>query len=363
MFAIKVKQLDRAPRNGRALGLALLLGALVLALLVQVLAGSFFAGLYALVSTVRAGHPIHQMPDAAVTLMLVFSQVLSLLIFLPWWRLLRGRDGAHPLMRPVGSSRRGMVVTVCSLLVLGLAFQVVVSLILSLVLPLFPHVMHEYDQIMQTATGSSAVWLELLSVCVLAPLSEEIICRGVMLEGALRLAAPSHVYSTAGGGASRPVSISSRSFWVANLFQALAFGVLHFNITQGLYAFALGLVLGWVYWKTGRLRYAMVLHAAMNASSYVMSLVLGYAPEPFSSLLVIALLLGAAYALVALHRGWKPIETVGSPDSVPSAEPALSAPSAPSVEPAPPHSAPVMRASLREGLPSDSGSSHGSGQA
>ena len=62
-----------------------------------------------------------------------------------------------------------------------------------------------------------------------------------------------------------------RAFWVANVLQALAFGVLHMNIIQGSYAFALGILQGWVFWRTGKLGYAMLLHFALNASSYLVA--------------------------------------------------------------------------------------------
>ena len=65
------------------------------------------------------------------------------------------------------------------------------------------------------------------------------------------------------------VPFSARAFWIANTLQALAFGVLHMNLIQGGYAFALGVVVGWVFWRTGRLRYPIILHFAMNASSYL----------------------------------------------------------------------------------------------
>ena len=45
---------------------------------------------------------------------------------------------------------------------------------------------------------------------------------------------------------------------------ALMFGLFHGNLTQLIYAFALGLVFGYVYLKSGKLRYSIGLHMLIN---------------------------------------------------------------------------------------------------
>ena len=50
----------------------------------------------------------------------------------------------------------------------------------------------------------------------------------------------------------------------ALLCSALAFGLFHTSVNQVLYAFLLGLVLGYVYFRTGRLRYTVALHMLIN---------------------------------------------------------------------------------------------------
>ena len=100
---------------------------------------------------------------------------------------------------------------------------------------------------------------------MLAPINEEIVCRGVMLECAMRAMSPG--WNAADGARYR--AVSARAFWIANTLQALAFGVLHMNLIQGGYAFVLGAALGWVFWRTGKLRYPIILHFALNISSYL----------------------------------------------------------------------------------------------
>ena len=53
----------------------------------------------------------------------------------------------------------------------------------------------------------------------------------------------------------------------ALLCSALAFGLFHSSVNQTVYAFLLGLVFGYVYFRTGRLRYSAALHILINALS------------------------------------------------------------------------------------------------
>lgn len=87
----------------------------------------------------------------------------------------------------------------------------------------------------------------LLYVAVLGPLVEEYIFRWKILN---RL---------------RPLGEKA-----AILYSALAFGLLHGNITQFLYAAFIGLILGYMAVKTGRLLYCCLLHIGINSWSAVL---------------------------------------------------------------------------------------------
>ena len=50
----------------------------------------------------------------------------------------------------------------------------------------------------------------------------------------------------------------------AIVFSALFFGLVHMNLFQFFYAFALGLVFGYVYVRTSKLRYSVVMHMFVN---------------------------------------------------------------------------------------------------
>ena len=205
----------------------------------------------------------------------------------PWWRhvarstLVPRAESLPPLKRRLGS--------VAGLALLGVGLQFVLGVALTLILPLFPDVMDEYTELMDSAGAGSSDFslLSVLSVTVLAAVGEEIVCRGVMLEYALRA-----VSGYRGPASHAP--INDRMFWIANALQAAAFGLLHLNIVQSTYAFLLGLAMGWVYWKTRDLRYPMVLHLSINAASYIIEPISAALPSvAFIALLLACLIAGA----------------------------------------------------------------------
>lgn len=90
-----------------------------------------------------------------------------------------------------------------------------------------------------------------LSVCIAAPILEEIVCRGYMMRGMLQYIKP----------------------WQAIVISAFLFAVIHGNLAQGVTAFILGILLGWVYYRTGSLLMSMMIHFIVNTSSTIMALI------------------------------------------------------------------------------------------
>ena len=80
---------------------------------------------------------------------------------------------------------------------------------------------------------------------VAAPVFEELIFRGIILDGFLKRYSP----------------------WKSILLSALIFGVAHLNPLQFINAFMLGLLMGWIYWKTRSLLLTMLIHFVNNAAA------------------------------------------------------------------------------------------------
>lgn len=91
------------------------------------------------------------------------------------------------------------------------------------------------------------VWVTLISVSVFAPLFEEWLCRGLVLRGLLQKTHPTS----------------------AILVSAAFFAVLHMNPWQALAAFILGVLFGYVYYKTGSLKLTMLMHCVNNTLAVV----------------------------------------------------------------------------------------------
>lgn len=163
-----------------------------------------------------------------------------------------------------------------AIILMGVLLQILISGILSLIYLWKPEWLSSYLQLMQAAGIGEADLIVIATTVILAPIGEEVLCRGIML----RLAE----------------KVSSR-FWIANTLQALAFGIIHGNLVQGTYAFILGLVLGYVYGKYRRIWISMLLHAVINFSSLYVDALYGLLPD---STTVLGLILFLAVILVFL---------------------------------------------------------------
>ena len=84
-------------------------------------------------------------------------------------------------------------------------------------------------------------WTALLAMVIMAPIAEEFLFRKILIDRV----------KCYGEGA-------------AVFLSGLMFGAMHGNLNQFDYAFSLGLFFGFIYVKTGKLRYTIFLHAAVN---------------------------------------------------------------------------------------------------
>ena len=90
-------------------------------------------------------------------------------------------------------------------------------------------------------SGDIPLLMMIYSVC-LAPIGEELVFRGVTLRIARR----------------------TFPFWIANIIQALLFGIFHMNPIQGCYTFILGLILGYICEKGGTIYHVILFHFLFN---------------------------------------------------------------------------------------------------
>lgn len=269
-MSVRLSVRQTSPARHAAKWLLAMLGVFALYLVLQItvsLVSSVFimaADYAASAAGGAAGSQSEAIYDNGFNLALVASQLLAVAVFLPWWRHIRPGSFAER-RTAIAPQKASLAKTIVALALIGVGAQFFVSAILGLVEMLAPEMIAEYAELMEDASTGVFVLISAIATTILAPLNEELVCRGVMLEYAMRAVSPWWDERDR----SRRHAVSARAFWAANVLQALAFGVLHMNLIQGSYAFALGVAQGWVFWRTGKLRYAILLHFALNASSYL----------------------------------------------------------------------------------------------
>ena len=107
---------------------------------------------------------------------------------------------------------------------------------------LMPQMPQWLEDILKGMT-SGKFWVNFICVSLFAPFFEEWLCRGMVLRGLL-------------GHGTKP--------WLAIVVSAIFFAAIHMNPWQAIPAFALGLLFGYVYYKTGSLKLTMLMHFTNN---------------------------------------------------------------------------------------------------
>ena len=150
------------------------------------------------------------------------------------------------------------------------------SFIVEPVLLLLPDMPEWMDAMMDNLLKNCPLWCTLLSVSVFAPLFEEWLCRGLVLRGLLKKSSP----------------------MVAISVSAAFFAVLHMNPWQAIPAFCLGLLFGYVYYRTGSLKLTILMHCVNNTTAALLSQIPEF--EEAETFMDVMSPLGYAAAYIAL---------------------------------------------------------------
>jgi len=154
------------------------------------------------------------------------------------------------------------------------------------------------------ATGRHSVWASMLAVVIVAPVTEEMLFRGVILRGFLLRYSPI----------------------AAILLSSLLFAVSHANPWQFAGPLALGVLFGWIFHKTRSLSTVMLAHALANGTPLLIGAcgisIPGYsllegppALQPLWFDVLGVMLLGAG--LTSLLSGLRRIERLAEPSAQP----------------------------------------------
>ena len=91
-----------------------------------------------------------------------------------------------------------------------------------------------------------------VAIGIFAPLAEEIVFRGDILRRLLAVGSPANP-------------------WIAITISALLFGLIHLNFAQGVHAFLMGLLLGWLYVRTRSIIPGIAFHWVNNSVVYLLA--------------------------------------------------------------------------------------------
>lgn len=184
-----------------------------------------------------------------IAYMTLVQYLLYILVFGIWYYKAFARDNTSANLSNIKSCLGYMKdklikVNTIFLILGGYAAQLFVDGILTLVEPYFKEQFAEYGKMVDSITGVGSSWVLLFAVIFVAPIGEELLFRGLIQGYGLKNFAPV----------------------LAIGLQGLIFGLYHGNIIQGIYAFFMGVVLGFVAHKTGTILTSTVLHISVNAS-------------------------------------------------------------------------------------------------
>ena len=175
-----------------------------------------------------------QRPPGVIILMSIVYGLILTVIFL------------HPRFCPVEINMpRKATTSVIMLSVLAMPATIIPSL----------HLQHLLDRLFDAESSSQLLegimgnpW-SFVSICLLAPLTEELVFRGAILTAFRK---------------------SRYHPWFAIIMSALFFGIIHINLSQIPHSFLMGLLLGWIYVRTRSLIPCILAHMANNTVVYML---------------------------------------------------------------------------------------------
>ena len=104
--------------------------------------------------------------------------------------------------------------------------------------------MEESESLNQTGPNLFSGIAGILHSCIIIPIVEEIGFRGILLAGLLK-------------SRYRP--------WLAILITTIVFALYHMSLVKIISTFGIGIILGWLYWRTGSIIPGIIIHIVNNS--------------------------------------------------------------------------------------------------
>ena len=137
----------------------------------------------------------------------------------------------------------------CRLVSICICSTIAAAYLLETCSMLLPEMPDEMKAQLEHLMNGMPLWATFISVSVFAPLFEEWFCRGLILRGLLHRTSPA----------------------LAIVLSAGFFAIIHGNIWQGIPAFGMGLLFGYVYYRTSSLKLTMLMHFVNNTMALALN--------------------------------------------------------------------------------------------
>jgi len=178
---------------------------------------------------------------------LVLANIINCVFFLIIWR-----KSKKDLPKYINTKINIKVTALTILLCAGLHYTILSIIELTGFMYLFPSFIETAEEI-AAVFANAGLLLRLIVAVIAAPVVEEILCRGIVLNRLL-LWMPK---------------------WVAILVSSALFGLMHLNMPQGLPAFLIGIVFSLLYLRYRNLWVPIIAHAAYNFANFAIYLIMG----------------------------------------------------------------------------------------
>ncbi|MGN0677920.1 MAG: lysostaphin resistance A-like protein [Ruminococcus sp.] len=196
----------------------------------------------------------------------IFMHIMIVLIFGIWYFFGRSKNTEPKFcFRP-----KILLVT----FVMALSLSVMSNTTVLIQQYFFPDVVENYEQLAELS-GMYKNFIMIISASCLAPIGEELLCRGVTL-----------MYFR-----------KSVPFWLANIIQALIFGIMHMNWVQGTYAFLIGLILGYAVKKYNSIIPSIMIHFFVNTVASTITAVM-FAFIPVNIVCIVVMIIISLMAVI-----------------------------------------------------------------
>lgn len=128
-------------------------------------------------------------------------------------------------------------------------------------------------------------------IALLAPTVEEIVFRGAILRRLLEWSEEKTM------GNER---VKTKGAWLAIVISAMLFSAIHGNPAQMPHAFLIGLLLGWLFYRTGSIVLCVILHFINNSTAFLVSYLLPEIPYDAKSIVLFNNNYTAYYSVLAV---------------------------------------------------------------